>query len=108
MPTGLILITACLSLVRVWPRLQAATSSWRMFGAVVPLHVGHDRAVGGPLNARLVSRATPVNSADGAVLRRDLARTVGWAGVDPRLTGRELHDALRRAIATRRYGLALP
>ena len=31
-----------------------------------------------------------------------LEGTVAWAGVDPRLTGRELQVALRRAIATRR------
>ena len=33
---------------------------------------------------------------------RDLAGTVAWAGVDPSLEGRELQDALRNAIATRR------
>ncbi len=41
-------------------------------------------------------------SADRPVLSRDLAGTVAHAGVDPTLEGRALHDALRRAIATRR------
>jgi hypothetical protein len=39
---------------------------------------------------------------DRPVLPRDLAGTVAWVGVDPILEGRELQDALRRAIATRR------
>jgi hypothetical protein len=43
-----------------------------------------------------------VSAPDRPVLPRDLADTVAWAGVDPTLTGRELQDALRRAIATRR------
>jgi hypothetical protein len=36
------------------------------------------------------------------VLAPDLAATVAQAGVDPTLEGRELQDALRKAIATRR------
>jgi hypothetical protein len=36
------------------------------------------------------------------ILPPDLAGTIAQAGVDPTLEGRELQDALRRAIATRR------
>jgi hypothetical protein len=38
----------------------------------------------------------------GHTLVPDLAGAVAQAGVDPTLEGRELQDALRRAIATRR------
>ena len=41
-------------------------------------------------------------SGDSVVLARDLCATIARAGVDPTLEGRELQDALRRAIATRR------
>jgi hypothetical protein len=43
-----------------------------------------------------------VSAPDRPVLARDLAGTVAWAGVDATLTGRELQDALRKAIASRR------
>jgi hypothetical protein len=45
---------------------------------------------------------TLIVTPDRPVLPRDLAGTVAWAGVDPTLSGRELQDALRRAIASRR------
>jgi hypothetical protein len=43
-----------------------------------------------------------MSSADRPVLARDLACTVAYAAVNPTLEGRDLQDALRAAIATRR------
>jgi hypothetical protein len=49
----------------------------------------------------VAARATLVRN-ERPVLASDLAGAVAQAGVDPTLEGRELQDALRRAIATRR------
>ena len=43
-----------------------------------------------------------MSATDRPGLPRDLAGTFAHAGIDPTLEGRPLHDALRRAIATRR------
>ena len=43
-----------------------------------------------------------MSSADRPVLARDPACTVAYAEVNPTLEGRDLQDALRAAIATRR------